>query len=89
MSRKIKRTPTSALSIKVAFEEFVVAAVVSQGGKVIGEALMVIPQGGQTENVNGVKHTKYLLIGACSGKAEKNENCEIAIQPRDLWAIER
>ena len=25
MSRKIKRTPTSALSIKVAFEEFVVA----------------------------------------------------------------
>lgn len=64
-------------------------AVVSQNGKVIGEALMVIPQEGQEKDVNGTIYTKYLLVGACSDKAEKDVACEIVIQPRDLWAIER
>lgn len=64
-------------------------AVVSQNGKVIGEALMIIPREGQAKSVKGSKYTKYLLVGACSGKAEKNASCEIAIKCDDLWAIER
>lgn len=56
-------------------------AVISQNGKAIGEALMVIPQ-----QVHGV--VPYLLAGACSSKADKNASCEIEFKPRDLWAIE-
>lgn len=64
-------------------------AIVSQNGTVIGKAKLIIPNKGQPSTVNGKKYTKYVLVGACSGKADKDLNCEVEIICRDLWAIER
>ena len=59
-----------------------ITAVVTQNGRPVGEAPMILPC-----NINNVS-TRYKLTGACSGTADPDRPCEVYFKCRDLWAIQ-